>query len=99
MAKETAVPGELTRLLTPDEVAALLGVPRLTVIRLSKAGKIPALKIGRRRDIEQRPSHRGSLSESGYPKAMTPPSSARNPSVYACFQRLKHGIEIALTAF
>ena len=39
--------GGLTPLLTPDQVAMLLGVPRLTVIRQSKAGKIPALKIGK----------------------------------------------------
>jgi excisionase family DNA binding protein len=34
-------------LLTPDEVAALLGVPRLFVIRVSRAGKIPANKLGK----------------------------------------------------
>jgi excisionase family DNA binding protein len=34
-------------LLTPDEVAALLGTSRIFVIRASRAGKIPALKIGK----------------------------------------------------
>lgn len=37
----------LAPLLTPDQVSVLLGIPRLTVIRQSKAGKIPALKLGR----------------------------------------------------
>ena len=40
-------PAPLTPLLTPDDVALLLGVPRLAVIRLSKAGKIPAPRIGK----------------------------------------------------
>jgi excisionase family DNA binding protein len=35
------------RLLTPDEVATLLGVPRLFVIRQSRQGKIPSLKLGK----------------------------------------------------
>jgi excisionase family DNA binding protein len=35
------------QLLTPDEVAVLLGVPRLFVIRQSRAGKIPCVKIGK----------------------------------------------------
>ncbi len=35
------------QLLTPEQVAALLGVPRLFIIRQSRAGKIPALKIGK----------------------------------------------------
>jgi excisionase family DNA binding protein len=35
------------QLLTPDEVAALLGVPRLFVIRASRAGRIPAIKLGK----------------------------------------------------
>ena len=37
----------IARLLTPDEVAVLLGINRLAVIRQSRAGKIPALKIGK----------------------------------------------------
>ncbi len=34
-------------LLTPEEVAAMLGVSRLFVIRQSRAGKIPAIKLGK----------------------------------------------------
>ena len=33
-------------LLTPDDLAELLGVPRLFIIKQSHAGKIPAIKIG-----------------------------------------------------
>jgi len=36
-----------TRLLTPDDVASILGTSRLFVIRKSRAGKIPALKVGK----------------------------------------------------
>lgn len=35
------------QLLTPEQVAALLGVTRLFVVRQSRAGKIPALKLGK----------------------------------------------------
>jgi len=35
------------RLLTPDDVALRLGVPRLTVIRATRTGRIPAIKFGR----------------------------------------------------
>ena len=35
------------RLLTPEEVAALLGMSRLFVIRQTRLGKIPAIKIGK----------------------------------------------------
>lgn len=35
------------QLLTPEEVATLLGVSRLFVIRQSRAGKIPAIKLGK----------------------------------------------------
>lgn len=35
------------KLLTPDEVAVLLGIERVTVIRLARAGKIPSIKIGK----------------------------------------------------
>lgn len=34
-------------LLTPDEVAKLLGTSRVSVIRASRAGKIPAIKFGK----------------------------------------------------
>ena len=35
------------QLLTPDDVAALLGVSRLFIIRQSRAGRIPSVKIGK----------------------------------------------------
>jgi len=35
------------RLLTPDEVAVLLGIERLQVIRLARVGKIPSIKLGK----------------------------------------------------
>jgi excisionase family DNA binding protein len=35
------------QLLTPEEVATLLGVSRLFVVRQSRAGKIPAIKLGK----------------------------------------------------
>jgi excisionase family DNA binding protein len=35
------------QLLTPEEVATLLGVPRLFIIRQSRSGKIPAIKLGK----------------------------------------------------
>ena len=35
------------QLLTPEEVASLLGVSRLFVVRQSRAGKIPAIKLGK----------------------------------------------------
>jgi len=35
------------RLLTPDDLALMLGVSRLQVIRQSRAGKIPSLKLGK----------------------------------------------------
>jgi excisionase family DNA binding protein len=35
------------QLLTPEEVATLLGVSRLFVIRQSRSGSIPAIKIGK----------------------------------------------------
>jgi DNA binding domain, excisionase family len=35
------------QLLTPEQVAKLLGVSRLFIIRQSRAGKIPALKLGK----------------------------------------------------
>jgi excisionase family DNA binding protein len=38
---------QIQKLLTPEQVAAMLGVPRLFVIRQSRAGKIPALKLGK----------------------------------------------------
>jgi excisionase family DNA binding protein len=43
-------PHGLTRadLLTPEEVAELLALPRKTVLRWSAAGYLPAHKLGRR---------------------------------------------------
>jgi excisionase family DNA binding protein len=43
-------PHGLTRadLLTPEEAAALLAVPRKTIVRWAAAGYIPAHKLGRR---------------------------------------------------
>ena len=35
------------QLLTPEEVANMLGVSRLFVVRQSRAGKIPAIKLGK----------------------------------------------------
>lgn len=35
------------QLLTPEEVATLLGVSRLLVIRQSRTGRIPSVKIGK----------------------------------------------------
>jgi excisionase family DNA binding protein len=35
------------KLLSPDEVSGLLGVERVTVIRLARAGKIPSIKVGK----------------------------------------------------
>jgi excisionase family DNA binding protein len=35
------------RLLTPEQVAELLGVSRISVIRQSRAGTIPNIKIGK----------------------------------------------------
>jgi len=37
----------LQRLLTPDDVAVMLGIPRLQVIRQARLGNIPAIKIGK----------------------------------------------------
>jgi excisionase family DNA binding protein len=39
--------GEPERLLTPDDLSELLGVPRQFIIKQSHAGKIPAIKIGK----------------------------------------------------
>ncbi len=43
----TPVKSVAPRLLTPDEVAILLGIERVQVIRLARAGKIPAIKLGK----------------------------------------------------
>lgn len=40
-------PQQQKALLTPDEVAVLLGISRVSVIRQSRAGKIPSLQIGK----------------------------------------------------
>jgi excisionase family DNA binding protein len=37
----------IERLLTPDDLAAMLAIPRLQVIRQAKRGNIPAIKIGK----------------------------------------------------
>jgi excisionase family DNA binding protein len=42
-----AIPQQPQQLLTPEQVASMLGVPRLFVIRQSRAGKFPALKLGK----------------------------------------------------
>ena len=34
-------------LLTPEQVASILGLTRLAVIRASRSGRIPAVRIGR----------------------------------------------------
>jgi excisionase family DNA binding protein len=41
------VASSIQPLLTPEEVASLLGVSRLFVVRQSRAGRIPAIKIGK----------------------------------------------------
>jgi excisionase family DNA binding protein len=43
----STAPEKFTRLLTPDDVAILLGVSRLSVIRQSRKGEIPAIKLGK----------------------------------------------------
>jgi excisionase family DNA binding protein len=43
----SCLPSSIQKLLTPDEVATLLGIPRLQVIRQSRAGKIPAIHVGK----------------------------------------------------
>jgi excisionase family DNA binding protein len=40
-------PDHIEQLLTPDDLAAMLAIPRLQLIRLAKRGIIPALKIGK----------------------------------------------------
>jgi excisionase family DNA binding protein len=35
------------KLLRPEDLARVLGVPRLQIIRQSRAGKIPAVRIGK----------------------------------------------------
>jgi excisionase family DNA binding protein len=35
------------KLLTPEDLARVLGIPRLQIIRQSRAGRIPAIKIGK----------------------------------------------------
>lgn len=46
-ASRPQLPVQPLKLLTPDDVAALISVERVTVIRLARAGKIPSLKIGK----------------------------------------------------
>jgi excisionase family DNA binding protein len=33
--------------MTPDDVAAMLGISRVSVIRQSRAGRLPAIHIGK----------------------------------------------------
>lgn len=47
MSKSTAPALTVARLMTPDDVAAMLGLTRVQVIRQSRAGKIPSLQIGK----------------------------------------------------
>jgi excisionase family DNA binding protein len=47
MSTPTAPTGAIPRLLTPDDVAAMLGITRVQVIRQSRAGKLPAIHIGK----------------------------------------------------
>ena len=42
-----AIPQQPQQLLTPEDVGRILGLTRLQVIRQSRAGKIPAIKIGK----------------------------------------------------
>jgi excisionase family DNA binding protein len=42
-----ATPPQQSRLLTPDDVAVMLGLTRVSVIRQSRAGKLPAIHIGK----------------------------------------------------
>jgi excisionase family DNA binding protein len=35
------------RLLTPEEVATMLRISRVSIVRQSRAGKIPAIKLGK----------------------------------------------------
>jgi excisionase family DNA binding protein len=47
MRKTLKMASEPERLLTPDDLARLLGTSRTLVIRQSREGKIPAIKIGK----------------------------------------------------
>jgi excisionase family DNA binding protein len=47
MALKSASSETVPRLLTPDDLVSILGITRVQVIRLARAGKIPALKIGK----------------------------------------------------
>ena len=35
------------RLLTPDDLVSILGIARIQIIRLARAGKLPAIKLGK----------------------------------------------------
>jgi excisionase family DNA binding protein len=45
---EPATPIFASRLLTPDDVAALLGVPRSMVYTLARRGDLPTVRVGDR---------------------------------------------------
>ena len=47
MMRETVPQRSVQPLLTPEDVARILGISRLQVIRASQTGRIPALKIGK----------------------------------------------------
>lgn len=47
MSTSTAPTGTIPRLMTPDDVATMLGLTRVQVIRQSRAGKLPAIHIGK----------------------------------------------------
>lgn len=47
MSHDRPTASQPQQLLTPDEVAALIGMPRLYVVRQSRAGKIPAIRMGK----------------------------------------------------
>ena len=38
---------DVSRLMTPDEIAAVLRIARKTVIAMARAGRIPCVRIGR----------------------------------------------------
>jgi excisionase family DNA binding protein len=46
--KSNHVPtSQVEKLLLPEEVAHLMTVSRITVLRLAKAGRIPAIRVGK----------------------------------------------------
>ena len=47
MPSATTQQHQSLKLLTPDDLVSILGIARVQIIRQSRAGKIPALKIGK----------------------------------------------------